>query len=84
MTDLTSICNRKVKEKATKTAEGRMPEKWDRNSLTMVNVFNVYFMEAMQEEYNQLVQAANAHGYVSGIQKRLTVTQSLAAFYEDI
>lgn len=84
MTDLTAICNKKVKDKAVKAAEERMPLKWDRNSVTMVNVFNAYLMEAMQSEYTQLIQAANSHGYVQGLQKSLTVTNSLKAFYDDI
>jgi hypothetical protein len=84
MTHLTSDIDKKIIKRASETAEKRMPDKWSRNSLTMVNVFNSYLMESLQAEYNQLLLAANAHGYIEGLTKKLTVSQSLKAFYEDI
>jgi hypothetical protein len=84
MTHLTADIDKKIIKRASESAEKRMPEKWDRKSLTMVNVFNSYLMEALQAEYNQLISSANAHGYIEGLTKKLTVSQSLKAFYEDI
>jgi hypothetical protein len=84
MTHLTADIDKKILKRASETAEKRMPEKWNRNNLTMVNVFNSYLMEALQAEYTQLLLSANAHGYIQGISKSLTVSQSLKAFYDDI
>lgn len=84
MTHLTSDIDKKILKRASEQAEKRMPDKWERKSLTMVNVFNVYLTEALQSEYNLLLLAANAHGYIEGLNKKLTVSQSLKAFYDDI
>lgn len=84
LSQLTSHIDQKIKSQATAAAEKRMPENWDRKSLVHLNVFNTYFMEALFLEYGSLIISAHAHGYIQGIQKSLTVTQSLRAFYEDI
>jgi len=85
MTHLTADIDKKILKRAAETAQKRMPkDNWDRKNIHALNLFNTYLLESLQLEYNQLLLSANAHGYIQGISKSLTVSQSLKAFYEDI
>jgi hypothetical protein len=85
MTHLTSDIDKKIIKRASETAQKRMPkDDWNRKDIHALNLFNTYLMESLQAEYNQLLLSANAHGYIQGISKSLTVSQSLKAFYDDI
>lgn len=85
MTHLTSDIDKKILKRAAETAQKRMPkDNWDRKDILALNLFNAYLIDAIQAEYNQLLSSANAHGYIEGLTKKLTVSQSLKAFYDDI
>lgn len=84
MTEQTRHIIQKLSNRAKAIADGRMPEEWDRKSVTYLNIFNAYFTEALHAEYVQQIAMAHSHGFIEGLSKKLTITQSLKAFYEEI